>query len=331
MNLAKHNNIVAFFFATLSFFYAGAVYAQTENFAFSVSPQNPEPNSLVYVSISSFSVNLNNLPITWKIDGELVLSGTGETKTSFQTKDAGVPMLVEVAVRLSPAKTIEKTLIIQTSHVDLLWEALNSYTPPFYKGKALPAPESTIKVTAAPEIKNYTGKLYAPKNLTYQWKKGGDVQSFASGYNKQSFTFNHNVFDGEENVSVDVASPDGLSKGSSYVTIPLVRSRVAFYQEKPQEGINFSREVSKNRLTGQGRVTLVAIPYFFSTKTAGGQNVSYEWSLNDKKVATPSQKNKLSIEKEADGEGGLVSVGIVTENFSKLFQKDTGLFNLELQ
>ena len=36
----------------------------------------------------------------------------------------------------------------------LLWQANDSYVPPFYKGKALPGADTKIKIVAMPEIRS---------------------------------------------------------------------------------------------------------------------------------------------------------------------------------
>jgi len=56
---------------------------------------------------------------------------------------------------------LEEKITFQPALVDLMWEA-NTYTPPFYKGKALTSSKSSITVTAIPQLKTSDKKILDP-------------------------------------------------------------------------------------------------------------------------------------------------------------------------
>jgi hypothetical protein len=335
MNLVKYNKYIKGMF-TVFFAFVGVLtlssvaLAQVESFSFDVIPKNPEPNSVVKVSINSFSVDLDRAHIKWTINGDLVLSGVGNKKTSFKVGDLGEITLVKVEAIFAGGKKLNKTLVIQPAHLDLLWESADSYTPPFYKGKALPARESTIKITAIPEIKNYGGSYHKPKNLIYTWTKDLNTQSGASGFNKQYFSFKHSVFDAEQRVGVTVTSQDGFSSANGSTLISFVQPFVAVYEEELKKGPDFGKELSQNTVSSHGKTSLVAIPYFFSVKDAVAKDISYKWNINNNKITPPGQKNKLTLQKSGE-DAGSAGISVAIQSLTKIFQESSRVFNINLQ
>ena len=102
---------------------------------------------------------------------------------------------------------LNETIVIKPSVIVVLWQANNSYVPPFYKGKAMPSPDSEIKVVALPQIKNSSG-FVDPKNMTYTWKKDYTNNPDGSGYGKNSFTYVNDYLEDLNNIGVTVSTVD---------------------------------------------------------------------------------------------------------------------------
>jgi len=173
-------------------FVAGAQFdlpaVTDQDVAITVSPEIPGPNENVTITLSSFSVNLNDTKITWSVGGSSVSSGQGKTTFSFTSGPVGTRTTIDIAIIFSDINVrVEKRIIIEPSDLDLLWEAPESYTPPFYKGKALPSQEGIIQVAAMPARKNTS--IGSQKNLSYTWKRNDKTQQQASGVGKQVFAF----------------------------------------------------------------------------------------------------------------------------------------------
>lgn len=335
MNLAIYKKIYIvfsfiFIFGVACFLFVSTAMAQTESFSFEVYPKNPAPQEVVRVNIKSFSVDLDRAHITWTVDENTILSGIGEKSASIKTKNLGEVTLVKVVAVFAQGQRIEQTLVLQPAYLDILWESTDSYIPPFYKGKALPSQESTLKVVAIPEIKNYAGQKYKPEHLIYTWKKGIETQTNNSGFNKQYFSFKHNVFDSEQRINIEVSSQDGYSGGEGSALITFSNPRVAVYQETSQKGINFASELSQNSLSSRGKTSLVAIPYFFSTNSHGESGLSYQWTVNGNTATPQNTKNKITLEKTGE-DAGLAEVEVSIKSVSKLFQDGLKKFNIELQ
>ncbi len=335
MNLEKANksikSVLVFFFVFFGFFIASTTsFAQTESFSFDVTPQNPEPYSTVRVSISSFSVDLDRASLTWTLDENLILSGIGKTQTTFQTKGLGEISVLKVEALFSNGLKLNKVLAIQPAYLDILWEASDSYTPPFYKGKALPTPETIIKVVAVPEIKSYGGSKYNPSSLVYTWKKGIETQQSSSGFNKQYFSFKHSVFDKDQRIGVEVASQDGFSRAEGSTLITFTKPIVAIYKEDSRKGLDLSRELSREGNSVSGKTSLAAVPYFFSVDKSDDSDLRYVWKINDRQTTPPGKKSKLTIEKGGE-EGGSANIKLSIESITKLFQEGSRSFNINLR
>jgi hypothetical protein len=137
-----------------------------------VSPENPSPNEDTSITLNSYSNNLNNVLIQWLVNGKTMLSGVGKKTLSIKAPKENGEYMVSATLDLPDGKTSIR-VVVRPSSMVMLWQATDSYIPPFYKGKALPTPESEVRVVAMPEIKSSSKNTswIDPKNLTYTWQK----------------------------------------------------------------------------------------------------------------------------------------------------------------
>ena len=175
--MSKTIKNLLFSFFILSVFFTGtntfAIDVQNSDISIKVSPENPRPFSATTISLTSFSTDLNKANIEWRSGGKLVLSGTGKTKYIFTTGGPNTVTSFDINIIPEGASAINKMLTINPSDIDLLWEAMDSYTPPFYKGKALPSTESQIKIVAYPNTSGLSNTNQ--KNISYTWKNNYDT------------------------------------------------------------------------------------------------------------------------------------------------------------
>jgi len=279
-----------------------------------VSPSSPGPLENVTVTLSSFSVDLNRAKISWSLDGKQEPSGTGVKTFSFRAGTVGKKSTVDIAIGTADGQTISKQVVVEPNDLDLLWESPDSYVPPFYEGKALPASEATIKVVAIP-----TASI-SPGTLVYQWKRNFTVSQKNSGYGKNAFVFQNDYLNDKEDVSVQAADGTGgtYSAQASLEIVPY-SPKILFYEVKPAEGEDFNNALSNGwKMTGT-EATIAAEPYFFSPKTALDKNFNYSWSINDNSIATPEVKNVLTVRPDS-GAVGTGKISLSLENAATLFQ-----------
>lgn len=290
-----------------------------------ISPNNPQPYGDVTIRISSYATDLNKAIIKWQGNGKILLSGIGKTSYSFKTKGPDSTEMLEVEITpFGSMSTIKKRISIRPSEIETLWESIDGYTPPFYKGKALPMKESFLKVVAIPNtntIKSGSG------SVTYTWKNNDNTMLEVSGYNKNSYTFRNNMFDNKNIITVIASSVNGEYTAEKTIEIPIYSPKVIFYKKSPTEGILYNTALDSNTIFSGDEMTVVAEPYFLATK--GSEDLfDYKWNINGDPIKTPSKKTELTI--KPTSRGGYANISVTFENINKLFQKVTGTLKLTL-
>src|SRR3989344_3819496 len=191
-----------FFFLVLGgYFFTDSVLAVSpSSIGVSIVPPIPEPLENVNITLSSYANNLDIVLISWFVDGKSAASGTGRKSFSLKAPAAGGETLVLVKIDF-PEGEIELRFPVRPSNTLLLWQAIDSYVPPFYRGKALPSPDSRIKVVAMPEIKIGSGIANA-SDMAYSWKLDYTNDQAGSGYGKSFFIFNNDFLEKSNSVPV---------------------------------------------------------------------------------------------------------------------------------
>jgi hypothetical protein len=289
------------------------------------SPENPQPYQDVTVTLTSYSTDLNKAMIEWKNGGTTLLSGYGKTTYSFKALGPNTQVTIEADIAPSEGGSpIVKTITINPSEIDLLWEGVGAYTPPFYRGKAFVSQQGQIKVIAIPDTSIIkTGK----GNITYTWKNNGQVIQDVSGYGKDSYTFTNSELNNVENIGVEAGSVDGQYDAVGTIAVPIVAPKLIFYQKSPSEGILFNQSLGSQMNVSADQATIVAAPYYLALK-GNENNFTYTWQINGADIDTPSKKTELTI--HPTSHGGYATIGLTLENPDTLFQKVTGALKLNL-
>ncbi len=289
-------------------------------------PQSPEPYQDVTINLVSYATDLNKAMIKWESGSKTILSGYGKTSYSFTTSGPNTTTVFNVII--TPPNSlisIIKKVLISPSEVTLLWEAVGSYSPPFYKGKSFVSRQGSIKVVAIPTTNDIIQS--GSNNITYTWKLNDNAVQDASGYNKNSYVFQNSILDKTENVSVLASSVDGKYNASKTITIPTVSPEMIFYKKSPTEGILYNKALLNEALMTKDEMTIVAEPYFLDLK-GNEDNFSYLWKINGKKINTPINKRELTV--KPSSRGGYATISFTMENLSTLFQSVSGQLKLNL-
>lgn len=288
-------------------------------------PENPQPYEDVKIIISSYATDLNKAMIEWENESRVLLSGYGKTSYSFRT--LGPDSSVYFNIKITPTghyEPIIKTVGINTSEVELLWEAIDGYTPPFYKGKSFVSREGAIKVVAIPN----TRKTSSIKGkVTYNWKRDGDSVLSASGYNKNSFAFMNKDLNPTEKVTVTASSLDNQYNATKTIEIPTVSPEIIFYKKSPTEGVLYNKALVDGEYLSGDEMTIVAEPYFLAIDGKEGI-FDYKWKINGNQIKTPIKKTELTVTPTA--RGGYANISLTLENFNTIFQKVIGQLKISL-
>jgi hypothetical protein len=293
---------------------------QSNALSVSVSPKRPGPNQPVTVTIESFSLDLNRSEISWFLNGKIQTENIGQKTFSFKTGGPGSISNILIVVKTREGTVTEQSLNIRPATVDLIWEAV-SYTPPFYKGKALYPFQGTVKVVAIPNIVTQNGGLLDAKNLVYTWKVDGHPATDVSGYGKNFIFFNGGIPLKPTSVTVEVASLDQTYAAEGSTKFSPVQPQVIFYEDSPLLGTLYGKAMSKNTTLQNEEIKITAVPYFAGTRNKEDGNLEYEWQMNNQIVQMFGNKSSLAFRQEKGEVGmGMATVSLVVSNPKKIFQ-----------
>ncbi len=288
-------------------------------------PENPEPYQDVTIQLSSYATDLNRAMIQWQSGARVVLSGYGKTSYSFKTQGPNTATILTVIIAIpGTIDNITKQIFINPSEVELIWEGVDSYTPPFYRGKSFPTAESRIKVVAIP---NTTTIKQGKGSVSYIWKYGDRTAQSASGYNKDSFVYQNSVLNDIDKITVTAESVDGGYTATKSIQIPIREPKLLFYKKSPTEGVLYNQALESGSFIEEEEATFVAVPYFLAL-SGNENNFNYTWKINGKEIETPSKKTELTIRPAA--RGGYATIDVLFENLDTIYQSVKGSLKITL-
>jgi len=290
-----------------------------------INPTNPGPNRDVTATLESYSTDLNTATISWFLNGVPQEKGIGVKTFTFQTGDTGKTTTVSVSAKTFDGFLIEKSLTIQSAEVDMLFEA-QTYTPPFYKGKALNTHQGGLRLIALPHFIGSDGVKISPNNLVYQWKKDGVALQNSSGFGKQSVVISGGIIVRQALIEVIVSSLDGAIKGVSRRVFNTDEAKLIVYEESPLYGIRFGKGIQGSFDLSQDEVTLTAVPYFFSVESPS--ELKYSWLMNSRSAA---ESSPFITFRNETGEAGTSRISVKSESTSKILQFASRSFTIKFE
>ncbi len=282
-----------------------------------INPAFPSPNQDVTASLSSQVLDLNKALITWSENGQQKQSGIGKKEFRFSSAGLGMPTTISASIDTVDGSNFIKSATVQPAEVDMLYEAPDAYVPPFYKGRALPASQSRIKVVAIPFLSSGPGNSSA--NFSYSWSQDGRNQPEGSGWGNSSYTFQNSYLDNGNTVSVQVSDIVSRSGAAGSIKINTINPKIIFYRLDPSLGTDWNQALQDGFNVSLDGESIVAAPYFFSKSDPDSPGLSYTWTLNGQKLNTPSPKNILSVKPES-GTSGTAEIKLTINNLGTLFQ-----------
>jgi hypothetical protein len=280
-------------------------------------PTDPLPGQRVQLQLISYSTNLNEASITWRAGGQIIDSGIGKKTLAITAPQIGETMLISANVKAVGFEEANTEYLIRPGSVELLWEAYDSYTPPFYKGKAMPSINSTIRVAAIPTFN-------APKTISYVWSKNDTALPSSSGVNKSWITFKNHELNPVETIKVLVQNT--FFSGSDTVTITPKNPSVIAYQKR--DGfIEYANGALKDITTTQPGIILRFEPYYFSIPRSINQDLGFSMRAGEMEIAGESQINEIRLSRPE--EGGNVSFKVLVHTIAYTLQNANKMFSIQ--
>ncbi len=285
--------------------------------SFQLSPARPGPNQQVNVSIESYSTNLDRADISWFLNNTLSQEAVGLKSFSLKTGRAGSVSNILIVIKTEDGTMLQQTINIHPASLQLVWEA-QSYTPPFYRGKALYPFQGTVKVVALPNIVTENGGTLDPKKLVYTWKVDGNTVASASGYGRQYILFTGSIPIKPGNIEVEATSLDQVFVASGKTTLVAGSPQLLFYEDSPVYGVLYNKAIDGSKTLTNEEIKIVGIPYFIGAKERLGSGLSYDWQLNGEKISN-GDKDSLAFRQEK-GVAGTAEVYLQVSHPANIFQ-----------
>lgn len=281
-----------------------------------VSPEIPAPHSQVTLTLQSYIIDVNTSSVVWTVNGKTVLSGEGEKSLKITTEAVGTLVSVKARVTTPSGDIFETSITLSPQSIDLLWEAVEGYTPPFYQGKALLAEGSSVRITALPNI-HEGGRILSPESLSYAWYVNDQFVENASGMKKQSLTTPLDVLQENLRIKVRVTTKNGTLT-EKQITIRPRTVLPVLYPHDPTLGTDLSHAFS-GRIETVRDLVLSLEPFYLSRKNGLESSSEYSWLLNGLPV-TPEEKTILAL-RPKENSYGVQKLFITMENTRRKLQK----------
>lgn len=241
-------------------------------------PSIPKPGDLVSIRVDSYSTDLNKAYVTWTQDGVVVSEGAGVVTFTFVAPDAGERTVIEMAAAKQGGGVVRKKFTVAPADLDLTYEA-QTYTPPFYEGRAEFTNSSVVRVVSLPNfIDPDTGEEIPADQLVYTWRVDGTVEQSISGYGRSVADIRGELVSRGLDIEVEAEAVDADLKARASISIKDTRPEVAVYERHPLYGIIFEQALGQDPYpVKEEEVSLVAVPYSMDISSLNDPRVEWNW------------------------------------------------------
>ena len=263
-----------------------------------LSPTYPKPNEEVAVSLELYSVSLHGASIRWSINGVSISDADNARSIVFTTGPFGTKHTVRATVTPQNGGPITVQTTVIPSQIDLIVEA-DTRTPSFYKGRALPASDEPVTVTAITHIPGYTNT----SGLMYKWTLGNTVLFGGAVRGKSTATFT--MPKRQSLLILEVIDANGSVLGGEAVDLQPTTPELYFYEDNPLRGIA-ERAIGNTLTIIDTETTVRAEPYFVAKDIFDVQPIT-KWTIDGQSANYGEDIRTLTLRSE--GGGGEARIG----------------------
>ena len=305
---------IFFLLCTLTPFLAHAQARPT--FTFKIVPENYKANDIITVSISSYSIRLDQQNITWSVDGNVILEGKGKKSVSMKAPANGNEKEVVVTVE-NGDNTVEQIFTLRSNTLQVYIESADGYTPVWYRGRSSIAEESFAKVVAIPaSFPAIDGDI----NTVYTWSKNNAKDAAQSGTGRQAYVLKLSPFNNTETVTV---STPGFQE--DVVIVPQA-TQIGLYEYSPLIGTRFNSALRGSLTLDKQDVTFEVIPWFFSGDRS---TLKTSWSVNGLPSGAQAKPWVLNIRKNNEQKGD-ASIQVSVKHTNRTLQNLRSKIDIDL-
>lgn len=301
----------------LGSFSQNGIASLADELSVDVIPTYPKPNSRVFVELRMYTEDLNSAMVSYLVNGKIIKEGRGLLNFNFAVGGAGSKTTLTINVALQSGVKFSKEIILEPATVDLLWQS-DSFTPPFYRGKALFPEQGTVLISATPQFSSVD-----PSRLVYQWTVNDEVLESQSGYGKSAVRVSGPILGTSMEVEVLVTDPTSNLVADNFMTISPVRPTMVFYENSPLYGIVFERALNNGAELKGEELSVVAAPFFLNARDP----IVYSWSMNG--LYTPDVFGLSATFRKPEGVSGSTFLSLKAENQRRILQFTEGGFSIK--
>lgn len=248
----------------------------------STFPEKPAPGKAFTVYVATYSADLDRALISWYLNGSLYKQDAGLKQITLIAPEFGKTMNIEAVAEFQSGTQASGRTTISGSEINLLWQA-QTYTPPFYQGKALPAFRSKVTVLAVPNMFDAAGNRIENQDIVFNWTFNGDPVQEGSGIGRDSIVVQGNFIDPDLDIQVAASSIDGSITAEKTINLAARDPILRIYQNHPTLGVLYNHAAPVSFNTNENEIKLEAVPYYFSVKKPNEQKLIYSWITNNTK------------------------------------------------
>ncbi len=218
-------------------------------------------------------------------------------------------------------------------NLNIDWQVLDSYTPPFYEGKALPGEQSYLKAVATVEVKTPVGIL-DPSKFYYLWRYNDSISNLYSKTGNNIIYFYLNPLFPTNVLELEVYENNRQENllARKIVEITPVPGSVILYRDYNNPLLSYANALNKKNehysVNPRESFILFAEPFYFSVKNPNDSKLSYLWSLNGI-PGNVNTTNTISYEAPQTFRGDF-GLGLKVSNSSEYMQEFEFLSNFIL-
>ena len=283
-----------------------------EQIDMTVAPKYPQPGTTVTITLDAYGVDLNNSEISWSNGTKTLLQGKGERILKTNAGRAGESITITATITPPNSREIQKTVSISPQSVDILWEA-KTYTPPFYRGKAMFSPQEELKLFAIPNQINVAKAIY-------KWTEDGEVHADKSGFGVNTYKFVGDLISKKSDFVVNVSDGDG-NTAENYLSIAPTDPEVYVYENSPLYGVLFNKDISTYFDIGSKQEGTVSIyPYFYGVSNRSSKKIEYKCLINGAPINVPTIQNDMTF-RNTDNVSGKSKIDIMVTNIDNFLEE----------
>lgn len=271
------------------------------------TPHYPAPFEEFSLELSLPDVSFSGATIKWYIDGVEDATARNKRQHALVAGALGEAMDIKVVVTKQDGTSKNLTRTIVPVQIDIVLEALTT-VPDFYKGRALPAQNTTARAVAVIS----TGKSLERAGLTYEWRLNGSILEIGAIQGLQAVEFPLPI--GREHYLEVTISNRSEVLGKKGITFRPVEPEIIFYERNPLTGV-IERALGDEITLAGNQITLQAEPYYLDPQYNQADRL-VEWNLGGQVIdnSAEPERNVITLQGSGTNSGGVVSLRLADLN-----------------